>query len=108
MTVEGKTFTSPPQGSKKVAESIAAAEAVKEMGIKPEQSSAAGSDGEWHQVPLASHTGMLQACSFKILLLIKHRWQELMQVSLAPTSVHTTELGLITEYYMIFSVMIIL
>ena len=101
VTVEGKTFTSPPQGSKKVAESIAAAEAVKEMGIKPEQPSAAGSDGEWHQVPLASHTGMLQACSFKILILIKQRWQELMQVSLAPTSVHTTELGLVTEYCMV-------
>ena len=91
VTVEGKTFTSPPQGSKKVAESIAAAEAVKEMGIKPEQSSAAGSDGEWCQVPLASHTGMLQGMQFKDLALIKQRWQELMQVSLAPTSVHTTQ-----------------
>ena len=91
VTVEGKTFTSPPQGSKKVAESIAAAEAVKEMGIKPEQSSAAGSDGEWHQVPLALHTGMLQACSFKILLLIKQRWQELMQVSLALPQAYTPQ-----------------
>ena len=93
VTVEGKTFTSPPQGSKKVAESIAAAEAVKEMGIKPEQSSAAGSDGEWCQVPLASHTGMLQGMQFQDFG-IDQRWQELMQVLLAPTSVHTTELGL--------------
>ena len=57
MTVGGKTFTSPPQGSKRIAESIAAAEAVKEMGIMQEQSSVAGSDGECRQVPLVSQAG---------------------------------------------------
>ena len=57
VTVGGKTFTSPPQMSKKTAESIAAAEAVKEMGIMQEQSPVAGSDGECRQVPLASQTG---------------------------------------------------
>ena len=57
VTVGGKTFTSPPQGSKRIAESIAAAEAVKEMGIMQEQSSVAGSDGECRQVPLVSQAG---------------------------------------------------